>query len=217
MAPVLLLVSAAVLTAITIPPSPPNLVDFHVYMLGGGRFRPAGLVVFVRLLGPITESAVAIPLPAVRGDGVLAVDLVAVPGGWTVVAARDFFVGRLWHRVDQPKADRQRRSPQRDAVDRRRDLVGTGADYVQSRAGWGVFLTLAVLYAVYSRRWWVSGLLVGLAAGGVKLTPGCHGGALFRRRPSMGGRGIFSRRLLLHHRALLPGRGQPGAPISSLM
>jgi alpha-1,2-mannosyltransferase len=34
----------------------------------------------------------------------------------------------------------------------------------------GVFLMLAVLYAVYSRRWWLSGLLVGVAAG-VKLTP----------------------------------------------
>ncbi|OBG39640.1 mannosyltransferase [Mycolicibacter heraklionensis] len=37
-----------------------------------------------------------------------------------------------------------------------------------------VILVLAVLYAVYSRRWWVSGLLVGLAAG-VKLTPAIAG------------------------------------------
>ena len=34
----------------------------------------------------------------------------------------------------------------------------------------GVFLMLAVLYAVYSTRWWLSGLMIGLAAG-VKLTP----------------------------------------------
>ncbi len=38
----------------------------------------------------------------------------------------------------------------------------------------GVFLTLAVLYAAYSSRWWLSGLLVGLAAG-VKLTPAVAG------------------------------------------
>ncbi|WP_448480148.1 mannosyltransferase [Mycolicibacter minnesotensis] len=37
-----------------------------------------------------------------------------------------------------------------------------------------VILVLAVLCAVYSRRWWMSGLLVGLAAG-VKLTPAIAG------------------------------------------
>ncbi|UVO14746.1 mannosyltransferase [Mycobacterium sp. SVM_VP21] len=37
-----------------------------------------------------------------------------------------------------------------------------------------VILVLAVLYAVHSRRWWVSGLLIGLAAG-VKLTPAIAG------------------------------------------
>lgn len=37
-----------------------------------------------------------------------------------------------------------------------------------------VILVLAVLYAAYSSRWWLSGLLVGLAAG-VKLTPAVTG------------------------------------------
>ena len=37
-----------------------------------------------------------------------------------------------------------------------------------------VILVLGVLYAVYSSRWWLSGLLVGLAAG-VKLTPAVTG------------------------------------------
>lgn len=37
-----------------------------------------------------------------------------------------------------------------------------------------VLLVLAVLYAVYSTRWWISGLLVGLAAG-MKLTPAISG------------------------------------------
>lgn len=37
-----------------------------------------------------------------------------------------------------------------------------------------VILVLATLYAVYSTRWWLSGLLVGLAAG-VKLTPAVAG------------------------------------------
>lgn len=38
----------------------------------------------------------------------------------------------------------------------------------------GIFLMLAVLYAVYSTRWWVSGLLIGLTAG-IKLTPAITG------------------------------------------
>ena len=37
-----------------------------------------------------------------------------------------------------------------------------------------VLLCVAVLYAVYSTRWWLSGLLVGLAAG-IKLTPAISG------------------------------------------
>lgn len=38
----------------------------------------------------------------------------------------------------------------------------------------GALLMLAVLWAVYSRRWWVSGVLLGLAAG-MKLTPAVGG------------------------------------------
>lgn len=38
----------------------------------------------------------------------------------------------------------------------------------------GIFLMLAVLYAAYSSRWWLSGLLIGVGAG-VKLTPAITG------------------------------------------
>ena len=38
----------------------------------------------------------------------------------------------------------------------------------------GALLMIAVLFAVYSSRWWVSGLLVGLATG-MKLTPAVAG------------------------------------------
>ena len=44
-----------------------------------------------------------------------------------------------------------------------------------------VVLVLAVLWAVYSRRWWLSGLLVGLAAG-IKLTPAVSGLYFFGAR-----------------------------------
>lgn len=38
----------------------------------------------------------------------------------------------------------------------------------------GIFLMLAVLYAAYSTRWWLSGLLIGIGAG-IKLTPAITG------------------------------------------
>jgi alpha-1,2-mannosyltransferase len=55
--------------------------------------------------------------------------------------------------------------------------VGIWLEPLRSTFDYGqinVLLVLAVLYAVYSTRWWVSGLLVGLAAG-VKLTPAVSG------------------------------------------
>jgi alpha-1,2-mannosyltransferase len=55
--------------------------------------------------------------------------------------------------------------------------VGIWVEPLRSTFDYGqinVLLVLAVLYAVYSTRWWVSGLLVGLAAG-VKLTPAAAG------------------------------------------
>jgi alpha-1,2-mannosyltransferase len=55
--------------------------------------------------------------------------------------------------------------------------VGIWTEPVRSTLDYGqvnILLVLAVLWAVYSTRWWVSGLLVGLAAG-VKLTPAVSG------------------------------------------
>jgi alpha-1,2-mannosyltransferase len=55
--------------------------------------------------------------------------------------------------------------------------VGIWLEPLRSTFDYGqinVLLVLAVLYAVYNTRWWVSGLLVGLAAG-VKLTPAVSG------------------------------------------
>ena len=55
--------------------------------------------------------------------------------------------------------------------------VGIWIEPLRSTFDYGqinVLLVLAVLYAVYSTRWWISGLLVGLAAG-VKLTPAVSG------------------------------------------
>ena len=56
--------------------------------------------------------------------------------------------------------------------------VGIWIEPLRSTLDYGqinVLLCLAVLYAVYSTRWWLSGLLVGVAAG-IKLTPAITGG-----------------------------------------
>ncbi len=55
--------------------------------------------------------------------------------------------------------------------------VGIWTEPLRSTFDYGqinVFLVLAALWAAYSSRWWVSGLLVGLAAG-IKLTPAIAG------------------------------------------
>ncbi|MDZ4236433.1 MAG: mannosyltransferase [Dietzia sp.] len=55
--------------------------------------------------------------------------------------------------------------------------VGIWIEPLRSTFDYGqvnVLLVLAVLYAVYTTRWWLSGLLVGVAAG-VKLTPAVSG------------------------------------------
>lgn len=55
--------------------------------------------------------------------------------------------------------------------------VGIWTEPLRSDFDYGqvnVVLVLAALWAAYSTRWWVSGLLVGLAAG-IKLTPAITG------------------------------------------
>ncbi|MDT5339380.1 MAG: alpha,2-mannosyltransferase [Mycobacterium sp.] len=51
-------------------------------------------------------------------------------------------------------------------------LEPTGSNIQSGQVG--IFLMLAVLYAAYSSRWWLSGLLIGVGAG-VKLTPAITG------------------------------------------
>ncbi|APE14322.1 mannosyltransferase [Mycobacterium sp. WY10] len=171
MAPILLLVSAAAVTAMTIP-SAPNLIDFHVYMLGGAALSdPGSLYSFA-----YTAQSPDQPLPFVYPPFAA---LLFWPLTWLPFPV----AGLLWQLAMLVAVYAVVRVSQR--------LIGSGSQ--RSAMLWtagviwlepvriafnmgqiGVFLTLAVLYAVYSRRWWVSGLLVGLAAG-VKLTPAIAG------------------------------------------
>jgi alpha-1,2-mannosyltransferase len=150
-----------------------NFVDLHVYVGGaemldhGGRlydyvyadqtpdfplpftYPPFAAVVFYPLhLIPFGILSLAWQLGIIASlYGVVRISQRLLPGGG------DYRIAMLW------------------------TAVGIWIEPLRSNFDYGqinVLLVLAVLYAVYSTRWWLSGLLVGLAAG-VKLTPAVSG------------------------------------------
>jgi alpha-1,2-mannosyltransferase len=150
-----------------------NFVDLHVYVGGaemldhGGRlydyvyadqtpdfplpftYPPFAAVVFYPLhLIPFGILSLAWQLGIIASlYGVVRISQRLLPGGG------DYRIAMLW------------------------TAVGMWIEPLRSNFDYGqinVLLVLAVLCAVYSTRWWLSGLLVGLAAG-VKLTPAVSG------------------------------------------
>ncbi|CAM3342892.1 mannosyltransferase [Mycobacterium frederiksbergense] len=171
LAPLVLFVSCAALLAVTIP-SANNLIDFHVYVLGGAALdMPETLYTFA-YTGQSPDS----PLPFVYPP-------FAAMVFYPLHLLPFWIAGFLWQVAILAAAY---------GVVRVSQLL-VGSDSRRSAALWtagiiwlepvrvclnmgqlGVFLALAVLYAVYSTRWWISGLLVGVAAG-IKLTPAITG------------------------------------------
>jgi alpha-1,2-mannosyltransferase len=171
-APVLLAISiAARLAGSYLVPHGANFVDLHVYVGGAAMLGQGGLYDYV-----YADQTPDFPLPFTYPPfaAVLFYPLHLLPFGlvafmWqlgTVAAlygvvrislrllgGGDYRIAMLW------------------------TAVGIWIEPLRSTFDYGqinVLLVLAVLYAVYSTRWWVSGLLVGLAAG-VKLTPAVSG------------------------------------------
>jgi len=164
---------AARLVLTYLVPHGANFVDLHVYVGGaemldhGGRlydyvyadqtpdfplpftYPPFAAVVFYPLhLIPFGILSFAWQLGIIAAlYGVVRISQRLLPGGG------DYRIAMLW------------------------TAVGIWIEPLRSNFDYGqinVLLVLAVLYAVYSTRWWLSGLLVGLAAG-VKLTPAVSG------------------------------------------
>jgi alpha-1,2-mannosyltransferase len=177
LAPALLFVSAVVLLVVTMR-SPANLVDLHVYLMGGAALEQPGTLYSVVYTGqsPIVNHIPTQPLPFIYPP-------VAAMMFYPLIFLPFVMAGLVWQVGTLAAAYGIVRIAQL--------LIGSGShrDAMLWTAGliWlepvriclnmgqpGVFLTLAVMYAVYSKRWWVSGLLVGLAAG-VKLTPAITG------------------------------------------
>lgn len=172
-APLLLALSVAARLAWTyLAPNGANFVDLHVYVGGAATIgTDHALYDFV-----YADQTPDFPLPFTYPPfaAVVFYPLHLLPFGfvsfaWTVgIMAALYGVVRVSQRL-------LGRGSHRAAMCW--TAVGIWIEPLRSTLDYGqinVLLVLAVLYAVYSTRWWLSGLLVGLAAG-IKLTPAISG------------------------------------------
>ncbi|WP_309224671.1 mannosyltransferase [Mycolicibacterium sp. CBMA 234] len=171
LAPAVLLVSAATLLALTTP-SQPNLVDFHVYVLGGSALEHPGTLYTFAYSGQSPTQPLPFvypPFAAILFYPLHFVPFAAIGLLWQVaMIAAMYAIVRITQRMLGGGS-------QSEAMLWTAGLIWLEPARVSINLGqMGIFLTLAVLYAAYSRRWWVSGLLVGLGAG-IKLTPAVSG------------------------------------------
>ncbi len=172
-APLLLVISVLARLAWTyLVPNGANFVDLHVYVGGAGMLDdPGSLYDYV-----YADKTPDFPLPFTYPPfaAIVFYPLHLLPFGLVAFLWQLGIIAALYGVV---------RISQRllGSNDRRTAMlwtaVGIWIEPLRSTFDYGqinVLLVLAVLYAVYSTRWWVSGLLVGLAAG-VKLTPAASG------------------------------------------
>lgn len=172
-APLLLALSIAARLAWTyLVPNGANFVDLHVYVGGAGALEhPETLYDYV-----YAEQTPDFPLPFTYPPfaAVVFYPLHLLPFGVVAFAWQLGIIAALYGVVRLS----QRLLGQNDCRTAMLwTAVGIWIEPLRSTFDYGqinVLLVLAVLYAVYSSRWWLSGLLVGLAAG-VKLTPAVSG------------------------------------------
>ena len=172
----LLIASIAARLAWTyLAPNGANFVDLHVYLGGSAAIdHPGTLYSYV-----YADQTPDFPLPFTYPPfaAVVFYPLHLLPFGLVAFLWQIAHHGRAVRRDPaQPALDgrRGRRRPaRRDVVDGGRHLDRAAAQHVRLRPGQRV-ADDRVLWAVYSTRWWLSGLLVGVAAG-IKLTPAISG------------------------------------------
>jgi alpha-1,2-mannosyltransferase len=177
-APWLLVISIAARLALTyFIPNGANFVDLHVYVGGASTIANGGnLYDYV-----YADQTPDFPLPFTYPPfaAIVFYPLHWLPFGFLSLVWQLGIIVALYGvvRISQrllPVADDFGGSQRAAMV---WTAVGIWLEPLRSTFNYGqinVILVLAVLYAVYSTRWWVSGLLVGLAAG-VKLTPAVSG------------------------------------------
>jgi len=169
MAPWLLVVSAVVSVAISTFTDP---IDLHIYVLGGAALdHPSGLY-DAAYLDPAHNETMPFVYPPFAAMVLYPLHFVPfwlVAFAWRVgVIAAVYAVVRICQQM-------------MGVGNKRTAMLWTaGALWLEPIVGnikhatIGVFLMLLVMYAAHSRRWWLSGLLVGLGAG-MKLTPAIAG------------------------------------------
>ena len=176
LAPALLVLSAAARLAWTyLSPNGANFVDLHVYLGGAAALdQPGTLYSYV-----YADQTPDFPLPFTYPPFAALVfyPLTRLPFGvvafcWQVgTVAALYGVIRLSERLlGRPSGSGHRQAMLWTAAGIWIEPLRSTFDYGQIN----VILVLAALGAACSTRWWVSGLLVGLAAG-VKLTPAITG------------------------------------------
>lgn len=171
--PLLILGIAARFGWTYLAPNGANFVDLHVYVGGAAALdHPGTLYSYV-----YADQTPDFPLPFTYPPfaAVVLYPLHFVPFGvlaflWHVaIVAALYGVVRVSQRLIGAAADRTA-AMLWTAVSIWIEPLRSNFDYGQIN----VFLVLAVLYAVYTTRWWLSGALVGVAAA-VKLTPAVAG------------------------------------------
>jgi alpha-1,2-mannosyltransferase len=176
-APLLLAFSIAARLAWTyLVPNGANFVDLHVYVGGAATIgTPAALYDYV-----YAAQTPDFPLPFTYPPfaAVVFYPLHLLPFGVVAFCWQLGIIAALYGvvRVTQRLLTTATFPPSRHSA-MLWTAVGIWLEPLRSTFDYGqinVLLVLAVLYAVYSSRWWLSGLLVGLAAG-VKLTPAISG------------------------------------------
>lgn len=173
LAPMLLVLSIAARLAWTyLVPNGTNFVDLHVYLGGAAALDDPGTL-YRYSYGEKTPNF-ALPFTYPPFAAVVFYPLHLLPFGlvafgWLIVGiAALYAVVRISQRLlNLPDP---RLGMLWTAVGLWTEPVRRTLDYGQVN----ILLVLAVLYAVYCTRWWLSGLLLGLASG-VKLTPAAAG------------------------------------------
>lgn len=172
-APYLLIVSVIARFAVTyLVPNGTNFVDLHVYVDGAATIG-TGRELYEYVYGAETPDF-SLPFTYPPFAAVVFWPLHLVPFGLLAFAWQVGIVAALYG-VVWVSLRLLGRSDHRTAM--AWTALGLWIEPLRSNFQYGqinVLLVLAVLVAVYSSRWWLSGLLVGLAAG-IKLTPAVSG------------------------------------------
>jgi alpha-1,2-mannosyltransferase len=176
-APYLLLLSVAARLAWTyLVPNGANFVDLHVYVGGAAALGDPGTLydyVYADQTPDFPLPFTYPPFAAVLFYPLHLLPFGVVAFGWQLgIIAALYGVVRLSQRLLSPSSAAGDRG-----VAMVWTAVGIWTEPLRSTFDYGqvnVLLVLAALYAVYTSKWWLSGLLIGLAAG-VKLTPAVAG------------------------------------------